>query len=126
MDCGVRAFTSAVRLIWTLAGTVFLAVGIAGVILPMLPGTVFLLIASACYLRGSKRLHAWLTTHPVLGHHIRVMTGEDPMPLRTKITAISAMWIAVTISIYASRILPMQIGIAALAVFGTWFILARR
>ena len=114
------------RFVWIATGTIFLVIGIAGVILPMLPGTVFLLIASACYLRGSKRLHTWLNTHPVLGHHIRVMTGEEPMPRRTKVTAIAAMWIAVTISIFTSRILPMQIGIAALAVFGTWFILARR
>ena len=114
------------RILWTFAGTVFLAVGVAGVILPLLPGTVFLLIASACYVRGSERLHRWLMTHPVLGHQVRVMTGEEPMPVRSKVVAISAMWIAVTISILATRILPLQLGLAAVAAFGTWFIVSRR
>lgn len=114
------------RFVWISAGTIFLAIGVAGVILPMLPGTVFLLLASACYLRGSKRLHDWLMGHPVLGRQVRIMTGELPMPLRSKITAIAAMWIAVTISLFANRILALQIVLAALALFGTWFIVRRR
>jgi uncharacterized protein len=120
------ALRSPVRILWTVAGTVFLAVGVAGVILPLLPGTVFLLIASLCYLRGSERLHRWLVNHPVLGHHIKVMTGETPMPLGSKITAIAAMWIAVTISIFAARHGIVQIALAALAVYGTVFIVRRR
>lgn len=114
------------RLIWTIAGTIFLAIGIAGIILPLMPGTVFLLIASFCYLRGSKRLHRWLMSHPTLGHHVRVMTGEEKMPRRSKVLAISAMWIAVTISVAATAILPLQLGLLALAMIGTWFILVRR
>lgn len=118
--------SSAVRYVWISAGTIFLAIGVAGVILPMMPGTVFLLIASACYLRGSKRMHTWLTTHPVLGRQIRIMMGEEPMPRRSKVMAISAMWIAVTVSLLATKILAMQMVLVALALFGTWFILARR
>ena len=115
-----------VRIVWTVAGTLFLAIGVAGVILPVLPGTVFLFIASFCYLRGSKRLHTWLMGHPVLGHHVRVMTGEVPMPRRSKIVAISAMWIAVTVSLLTTRHLPLQLILTALAVYGTWFIVRRR
>lgn len=113
------------RLIWTAAGTVFLAIGIAGVILPMLPGTIFLFAASACFLRGSERLHRWLNHHPVLGHHIRVLTGEEPMPLRSKVFAISAMWMAVAISVWKTSIVPMQISLIVLAVIGT-FVISRR
>ena len=115
-----------VRFVWTFAGTVFLAIGVAGVILPLMPGTVFLLLASFCYLRGSKRLHAWLMGHPILGRQVRIMTGELPMPVTAKITAIAAMWIAVTISVFAATHLAVQIALVVLAVIGTWFILARR
>jgi uncharacterized membrane protein YbaN (DUF454 family) len=115
-----------VRYLWTFAGTVFLAIGVAGIILPMLPGTVFLLIASACYVRGSRRLHDWLITHPVLGHHIRVMKGEAKMPVAAKVTAIASMWTAVILSCFAAKVLVAQIVIVALALFGTWFIVWRR
>ena len=115
-----------VRVLWTAAGSLFLAVGVAGILLPLLPGTVFLLAASACYVRGSERLDRWLTSHPVLGHHLRVITGQEAMPLRSKIVAISAMWIAVTVSIAGSDIVPMQAGLSLLAAAGTWFIAVRR
>lgn len=120
------ASSRGVRFLWTVAGTVFLALGVAGVILPLMPGTVFLLLASICFLRGSTRLHAWLMRHPVLGAHVKAMTGEAPMPRRAKITAISAMWIAVVVSLVTTDKLVVQLLIAVLAVYGTWFIAARR
>jgi uncharacterized membrane protein YbaN (DUF454 family) len=116
-----------VRLLWIAAGTVFLAVGVAGVVLPLMPGTVFLLLASLCYLRGSRRLHDWLVGHPVLGHHVKVMTGEVAMPRRAKVVAIGSMWAAVTLSVVlAARSLPLQVLLVALAAYGTWFIVVRR
>lgn len=118
--------TRVTRALWIAAGTLFLGIGIAGIVLPMMPGTVFLLIASACYLRGSERLHRWLHSHPVLGHHLRVLTGEEKMPRRSKIVAIGSMWIAVTLSVTATRILPLQIVLTLLAAYGTWFIVRRR
>jgi uncharacterized membrane protein YbaN (DUF454 family) len=115
------------KFIWTAAGTVFLGIGIAGVILPVMPGTVFLFLASLCYVRGSKRLHDWLMNHPVLGRQVKVMTGELPMPRRSKIVAISAMWIAVAISAFTVREhLIVHVVLASAAVFGTWFIVQRR
>lgn len=114
------------RILWNLVGTVFLAIGVFGVVTPMMPGTVFLLLASLCYLRGSERLHRWLMEHPVLGRHVRNMTGEEPMPRRSKITAISAMWIAVVLSVVTTEILALQLLLVALALVGTWFIVWRR
>lgn len=115
------------RYAWMVAGTLFLALGVAGLILPLMPGAVFLLLASICYLRGSERLHRWLTSHPVLGHHVRTVTGEEPMSLRSKVTAISAMWIAVTVSLVTvDTWLVLRVLFVLVALYGTWFILARR
>jgi uncharacterized membrane protein YbaN (DUF454 family) len=49
------------------AGFLFLALGIAGIALPILPATPFLLAASACFLKGSARLYRWLMSNPRLG-----------------------------------------------------------
>ena len=114
------------RMLWTTAGALFLTLGVAGVILPMLPGTIFLLAASACFVRGSERLDHWLRNHRVLGRHLRVVTGKEAMPLRAKIAAIAAMWIAVSISIAGTNNLALQIVLTLLAVTGTWFIARRR
>lgn len=114
------------RVLWVAAGTLFVIIGIAGIILPMLPGAVFLLLASACYVRGSDRLYRWLMEHEVLGRQVRMMTGDVKMPLRAKIFAIAAIWLAVGFSLTRTSILPLQITLALLALAGTWFIARRR
>ena len=110
------------RLLWTAAGIVFVGLGVAGIILPMMPGTIFLFLASLCFLRGSQRLHDWLVNHRVLGPHVRMVTGKEPMPLRAKVFAISAMWIAVLISLNTTAILAVQITLVVLAAIGTWVV----
>lgn len=51
----------------------FLSLGLAaaGVVLPLLPATPFLLLAAACFLRSSDRLHRWLLNHRWFGSYIR-------------------------------------------------------
>lgn len=111
---------------WTVAGSIFLAIGVAGVVLPLLPGTIFLFIASACFVRGSDRLHRWLHEHPVLGRQLRILKGEETMPVASKAMAIGAMWIGVAVSLAGTSIVPLQVALAILAIAGTWFILAKR
>jgi uncharacterized membrane protein YbaN (DUF454 family) len=114
------------RAFWISLGTILVGVGIAGIILPMLPGAVFLLLASMCYVRGSDRLHDWLVNHRVLGHHVRVMKGDARMPVRAKVVAIAMIWVAVGFSVTRTAILPLQVLLVALAAVGTWFIVTRR
>jgi uncharacterized membrane protein YbaN (DUF454 family) len=59
------------KTLFVLAGFLFLALGIAGIVLPLLPATPFLLAASFCFLRGSERLHRLLMTNRHTGPRIR-------------------------------------------------------
>jgi uncharacterized membrane protein YbaN (DUF454 family) len=79
-----------VRILLVVAGTLSLALGIIGIFLPLLPTTPFLLLASACYLRGSERLHRWLLNQGKLGACIR--RYEEGLPLRGKVLAMLMMW----------------------------------
>ena len=52
------------------AGFVCVGLGLAGIPLPLLPTTPFLLLAAFCFSRGSDRWHQWLMTHPTLSPYI--------------------------------------------------------
>jgi uncharacterized membrane protein YbaN (DUF454 family) len=52
------------------AGFVLLALGVAGIALPVLPTTPFLLAASFCFLKGSRRLYVWIMSNRFFGPRI--------------------------------------------------------
>lgn len=70
-------------LLWG-AGAVSLALGVVGVFLPVLPTTPFVLLAAACWMRASPRLHAWLLNHPTFGPILRDWAQHRAVPRRAK------------------------------------------
>lgn len=79
------------RLVWTFAGGLALVFGLAGIVLPLLPTTPFLLLAAFCFARASPRLEMWLVEHPRLGPPIRHWRAERALSRRAKIVALIAI-----------------------------------
>lgn len=114
-----------VRTIYLCLGFVFLVVGIIGVILPLIPGTVNLLIATYFFAKSSPRMEAWILNHKVLGPPIHNWRTDRSMTIKAKITAISMMWAGILWGVYAA---PLIGGITAvlLGIYGTWYISTRK
>lgn len=74
------------------AGWMALVLGVIGIAVPLLPTTPFLLLAAACFLRSSARLHAWLMGHRWLGPYLRNYRDHRAMSRRAKITALVLLW----------------------------------
>lgn len=87
-----------IKTLFNIAGTIALILAVVGIFLPLLPTTPFLLLASACYLRGSERLHRWLLGHRVLGPYLASFQTGRGIPLRAKITALILLWISLALS----------------------------
>ena len=64
---------------------------VAGIFLPLLPTTPFLLVAAACFARSSPRFHRWLLEHRVFGPLIRDWQTHRALPARTKAVAIGML-----------------------------------
>ncbi|MCR4302754.1 MAG: YbaN family protein [Gallionella sp.] len=92
------------RFLWVQAafaalGTLFLLLGIAGVFLPVLPATPFLLLATACYARSSRRFYNWLMNHPAFGPLIIEWRTYRSIPWRIKLVALATMILTFSVSI---------------------------
>ncbi|WP_409079851.1 YbaN family protein [Pusillimonas sp. SM2304] len=87
-----------IKILFNFAGTLALLLAILGIFLPLLPTTPFLLLASACYLRGSDRLHRWLLANRVFGPYLANLQAGRGIPLRSKIIALTVMWASLAFS----------------------------
>lgn len=88
-----------VRLAYVVAGFFSLALGIAGVVLPVLPTTPFVLLAAACFARGSQRFYRWLLATRAFGPLIRDWRDHRALRRSTKIKAIALIAVTMSISI---------------------------
>lgn len=74
------------KLLYVCGGLVALAFGIMGIILPILPTTPFLLLASFCFFRGSERLDKWFKGTNIYKKHLESFVKSRAMTLKQKWT----------------------------------------
>lgn len=91
----------AMRPLYFVAGILLLGVGIAGYILPVMPGTIFLILAAACFARSSARLESWLLNHPKLGPAVVAWRRHGAIPRKAKVVALTAMTISFVLVVMA-------------------------
>ncbi|UVF19966.1 YbaN family protein [Microvirga terrae] len=93
-------------------GYASLALGIAGIFLPVLPTTPFVLLAAWCFTRSNPALAAKLYNHPRFGPLLTAWRDQKAIPLQAKICALTmlALSYAVILHLAESRILPLILG----------------
>ena len=108
------------------SGLFFLGLGIAGYILPGLPGTIFLIISASCFVRSNDRMYRWVTEHRIFGKLIKNYLETGSMPLRAKVISVFSIWVFTGVSLWVPEYgLLFKIPIISLAIIGTWYILSR-
>ena len=124
---GVVADSRAARIAFIAAGHVCLGLGITGVILPVLPGVVFLIGSAACYARGSMRFYNWLLGHKWLGPPVRDWEDHRAMTVRAKLVSIAMLvgGIAITI-LFVVKLFWVRVMLALMAIGLTTLILLIR
>ena len=86
------AGSRAARALFIGLGTLFVAIGALGVVLPLLPHTVFFLLAAACYARGSERAHRWLMTNRLFGRYLRDYSERRGATPAVKAVTVAMLW----------------------------------
>lgn len=81
-------------------GTLCVGLGVLGIFLPLMPTTVFLLMAAYCYSKSSDKFHTWLLNNRWLGSYIKTYKSGQGITLRQKATSITMLWASILFSIW--------------------------
>ena len=114
-----------IRIVLIIVGILALALGIIGIFLPLLPTVPFVLLAAACFSRGSKKMHDWLVRIPFAGKMIGDYEKGRGVSRRTKFTALLMLWTGMTISAIALVPKPAVLALLAMLAVGTTIIIVR-
>lgn len=79
------------QMVLRLVGILAVGLGLAGVVLPLLPSTPFALVATWAFARSSPRLDAWLRAHPALGPPLVAWETRRAIPRPAKAIAVITM-----------------------------------
>lgn len=101
------------RIILISCGWLCLALGVIGIFLPVMPTTVFLLMASWCFAKSSDRFHRWLHEHPKLGPIVQTWSDGKGIPKHARTKAVVTIVVCMSISI----LIVGKLWVAALLVF---------
>jgi uncharacterized membrane protein YbaN (DUF454 family) len=115
-----------VRVLYATLGFLFLAVGIAGQVIPGLPGTLNLIVALFFFSRSSERMYRWMLTNRFFGRSLRDYKNGLGIPRRVKVVAVVSICLAVGLSVgFFLDNVWVRLGLVALGAYGIWFVLTR-
>jgi len=120
------------KVVYLLLGFFFVFLGVLGAILPVMPSTVFFIIASYFFARSSKRFHSLLLSIPYVGRQIKFWEKHKAVPRRIKNLAVISSAAGILISSLISAIfgkflasfmillvgVPMFLAVLKLRVYG--------
>ncbi|MEI0487024.1 YbaN family protein [Brachyspira intermedia] len=84
------------RILFICLGFIFVGIGAVGIVVPILPTTPFLLLASFFFAKGSKRFHDWFMSTKLYKKYLESFVKSRAMTLKAKLTIllpVSAMLI---------------------------------
>jgi uncharacterized protein len=122
-----QSISKPIQILLISAGTFFVGLGIAGIFIPILPTTPFLLISAALYARSSARFYNWLINNRIFGSYIKNYREGKGISLKLKIITTALLWITIGCSaVFAVDILWVRIMLFIIAAGVTFHIIRIR
>jgi uncharacterized membrane protein YbaN (DUF454 family) len=83
-------------------GILCVGLGSAGIVLPLVPTTPFLLLAAACFAKSSDRFYRWLLGHGHFGQVIKDYREKKGITKKTRAIALGLLWVSITLSAFTA------------------------
>ena len=88
------------KYLYLVSGFLLVTIGVIGIFLPLLPTTIFLILASICFLKSSPKANDWLRNHKILGGYIDNYQNKTGLTRNSKIMNIITLWVSISLSAF--------------------------
>ncbi len=95
----IKISKRAKKWIYIITANFLVLLGVIGIFVPVLPTTIFLILAASLYMRSSEYYYTWLINNRILGKYIKDYVEHKGMPISSKIVSISFLWIGISFSV---------------------------
>lgn len=113
-----------IRGFYIAAGVLCLGLAVLGAILPLMPSTVFVILAAFFFGKSSPRLEAWLMDNKAFGPSLRLWREKGAIPRKGKIAALAAFTVSAASTLIFAP-LPWSLAAPIAAVCGGAWIWTR-
>lgn len=115
--------TKIINYIFIVLGFICMGIGAIGVALPILPTTPFLLLASVCFAKGSRRFHDWFKTTKLYKNNLESFEKSRSMTMKTKLFILIPVSLLLAVAFFAMNNLPGRICLVILVILKYWYFL---
>lgn len=91
------------KILYLICGFILLGLGIAGIILPILPTTPFLLAAGFCFGKGSVRVNNWFISTKIYKNHLAEFSENRSLSREAKISILILATMMLAVAFWFSR-----------------------
>jgi uncharacterized protein len=111
------AVSPIIKYFYLISGFFLVVIGVIGIFLPVLPTTIFLILASICFVKSSPKANEWLRNHKILGMYIKNYQDKSGLTIKSKIFNIFFLWIMISASaIFFTELLYIRLMLFAIAI----------
>lgn len=100
INTSIKSISPVIKYFYLISGFLLVAIGVIGIFLPLLPTTIFLILASVCFVKSSPRANEWLRNHKVLGAYIKNYQDKSGLTITSKIFNLILLWGMITVSAF--------------------------
>lgn len=107
------------RKLFFVLGVLNVGLGAAGILLPLLPTTPFLLLAAFLFARSDERWHAWLLNHRHLGPYIHAFRNKTGLTVAQKLRIGISFTILMGVSFFFAPMVTIRVMLVCVWLFWT-------
>ncbi|WP_449538756.1 YbaN family protein [Ferdinandcohnia sp. Marseille-Q9671] len=116
---------SITKFLFIVLGFIFLGLGVVGIVLPIIPTTPLLLLASFFFVKGSERFDHWFKGTKLYKKHLEGFVKRREMTLKQKLTILLTADAMIAIPFFILDGIPIKVMLLVIVIYKYYYFITK-